>query len=215
MAWVRIPPLPLFFCFPFFPLPLGRSTLQVELTVTPDFQWDEKVHGNSEAFWVFVEDVDSEVLLHHEYFLLKKKYAEEEHILNFFVPIFEPLPPQYFIRVVSDKWLGKLVGHSLGGCMWEAPQVATCNPCRPIWHCLPPPALPLHPLSLPSLPFPPAASETQLPVSFRHLILPEKFPPPTELLDLQPLPVSALREDTFEALYKDSFAFFNPIQTQG
>ena len=115
MAWVRIPPLPLFFCFPFFPLPLARSTLQVELTVTPDFQWDEKVHGNSEAFWVFVEDVDSEVLLHHEYFLLKKKYAEEEHILNFFVPIFEPLPPQYFIRVVSDKWLGKLVGRSLGG----------------------------------------------------------------------------------------------------
>ena len=52
-------------------------------------------------------------------------------------------------------------------------------------------------------------------MSFRHLILPEKFPPPTELLDLQPLPVSALREDTFEALYKDSFAFFNPIQTQG
>ena len=35
--------------------------------------------------------------------------------------------------------------------------------------------------------------ETVLPVSFRHLILPEKYPPPTELLDLQPLPVSALR----------------------
>lgn len=105
MAWVRIPPLPLFFNFL---SSLARSTLQVELTITPDFQWDEKVHGNSEAFWVFVEDVDSEVLLHHEYFLLKKKYAEEEHILNFFVPIFEPLPPQYFIRVVSDKWLGEL-----------------------------------------------------------------------------------------------------------
>lgn len=32
-------------------------------------------------------------------------------------------------------------------------------------------------------------SETQLPVSFRHLLLPEKNVPPTELLDLQPLPV--------------------------
>ena len=73
----------------------------------PDFQWDEKVHDNSQAFWVFVEDVDSEVILHSEYFLLKKKYCEEEHVLNFFVPVFEPLPPQYFIRVVSDKWLGK------------------------------------------------------------------------------------------------------------
>ncbi len=40
------------------------------------------------------------------------------------------------------------------------------------------------------------------PHACRHLILPEKFPPPTELLDLQPLPVSALRNPAFEALYK-------------
>lgn len=59
------------------------------------------------------------------------------------------------------------------------------------------------------------ACETQLPVSFRHLILPEKYPPPTELLDLQPLPVSALRNSAFESLYQDKFPFFNPIQTQG
>lgn len=58
------------------------------------------------------------------------------------------------------------------------------------------------------------ACETQLPVSFRHLILPEKYPPPTELLDLQPLPVSALRNAAFESLYQQ-FPFFNPIQTQG
>jgi hypothetical protein len=30
-------------------------------------------------------------------------------------------------------------------------------------------------------------SEAVLPVSFRHLILPERYPPPTELLDLQVL----------------------------
>ncbi|XP_077325657.1 U5 small nuclear ribonucleoprotein 200 kDa helicase [Lithobates pipiens] len=143
--------------------PITRSTLKVELTVTPDFQWDDKVHGSSEAFWILVEDVDSEVILHHEYFLLKAKYAQDEHLVTFFVPVFEPLPPQYFIRVVSDRWL---------------------------------------------------SCETQLPVSFRHLILPEKYPPPTELLDLQPLPVSALRNSAFESLYQDKFPFFNPIQTQ-
>ena len=121
---------------------ISRSTLRVELTITPDFQWDDKVHGQSEAFWILVEDVDSEVILHHEYFLLKAKYAQDEHLVKFFVPVFEPLPPQYFLRVVSDRWI---------------------------------------------------ASETQLPVSFRHLILPEKNLPPTELLDLQPLPITALR----------------------
>lgn len=143
--------------------PITRATLRVELTITPDFQWSEEVHGTSEAFWILVEDVDSEVILHHEYFLLKSKFAQDEHVVKFFVPVFEPLPPQYFIRVVSDRWIG---------------------------------------------------AETQLPVSFRHLILPEKYPPPTELLDLQPLPVSALRSPAFESLYSDKFPFFNPIQTQ-
>lgn len=143
--------------------PITRNTLRVELTITPDFQWDEKLHGNSEAFWILVEDVDGEAILHHEYFLLKNKFAQEDHIIKFFVPVFEPLPPQYFIRIVSDRWI---------------------------------------------------AAETQLPVSFRHLLLPEKYPPPTELLDLQPLPVSALRNPEFEALYNNKFTIFNPIQTQ-
>ncbi|XP_014233112.1 putative U5 small nuclear ribonucleoprotein 200 kDa helicase [Trichogramma pretiosum] len=143
--------------------PITRSTLRVELTITPDFIWDEKVHGASEAFWILVEDVDSEVVLHHEYFLLKQKYATDEHTVKFFVSVFEPLPPQYFLRVVSDRWIG---------------------------------------------------AETQLPVSFRHLILPEKNLPPTELLDLQPLPISALRNKVFEKLYEDKFNQFNPIQTQ-
>ncbi|GMY20968.1 DExH-box ATP-dependent RNA helicase DExH12-like [Fagus crenata] len=142
--------------------PITRTVLRVELTITPDFQWEDKVHGYVEPFWVIVEDNDGEYILHHEYFMLKKQYIDEDHTLNFTVPIYEPLPPQYFIRVVSDRWLG---------------------------------------------------SQTVLPVSFRHLILPEKYPPPTELLDLQPLPVTALRNPAYEALYKD-FKHFNPVQTQ-
>ncbi|KAF0895374.1 hypothetical protein E2562_012405 [Oryza meyeriana var. granulata] len=125
-------------------------------------QWDDKVHGYVEPFWVIVEDNDGENILHHEYFMLKKQYVDEDHTLNFTVPIHEPLPPQYFIRVVSDKWLG---------------------------------------------------SQTILPVCFRHLILPEKYAPPTELLDLQPLPVTALRNARYEGLYS-AFKHFNPIQTQ-
>nr|NVI75526.1 lethal (3) 72Ab [Cucujiformia] len=86
--------------------PITRAMLKVELTITPDFQWDDKLHGQSEAFWILVEDVDSEVILHHEYFLLKSKYCQDEHLVKFFVPIFEPLPPQYFLRIVSDRWIG-------------------------------------------------------------------------------------------------------------
>ncbi|KAI3882646.1 hypothetical protein MKX03_000086 [Papaver bracteatum] len=142
--------------------PISRTVLRVELTITPDFMWEDSVHGFVEPFWVIVEDNDGEFILHHEYFMLKKQHFDEDHTLNFTVPIYEPLPPQYFIRVVSDKWLN---------------------------------------------------SQSVLPVSFRHLILPEKYPPPTELLDLQPLPVAALRNPAFEALYQE-FKHFNPVQTQ-
>ena len=79
-----------------------------------------QIHGSSEAFWILVEDVDSEVILHHEYFLLKAKYAQDEHLVTFFVPVFEPLPPQYFIRVASDHWL----------CKCGSPDIA-------LWHVAP------------------------------------------------------------------------------
>ncbi|MCP9262026.1 hypothetical protein DINM_005324 [Dirofilaria immitis] len=106
--------------------PITRSTLRIELTITPDFLWDARVHGTAEGFWIFVEDVDGELILHHEYFLLKQKFCEDEHLVKMFVPVFDPLPPLYFIRIVSDRWLG---------------------------------------------------SETVLPISFRHLILPENIHP--------------------------------------
>jgi hypothetical protein len=47
-----------------------------------------------------------QVLLHHQYWLLRKALAEEEHALSFTVPVGEPLPPQYFVRMVSDRWIG-------------------------------------------------------------------------------------------------------------
>ncbi len=143
--------------------PITRSLLKVELTITPDFQFDEKVHGNVESFWILVEDVNGENILHYQYFLLKSKYKSEEHSVSFTIPISDPLPPQYFIRVVSDRWLG---------------------------------------------------SEVVLPISFRHLLLPEKFPPPTELLDLQALPVTELANEKYINYYSNNFDYFNAIQTQ-
>lgn len=110
-----------------------------------------------------MEDVDGEIILFHDQFLLRQKYAEQDHFVTFTVPMLEPLPPNYFISVVSDRWL----------------------------H-----------------------SETRLPISFKHLILPDKFPPPTTLLDLQPLPTSALHNKEFEAIYSSTVESFNKIQTQ-
>eukprot|EP00956_Cyclotella_meneghiniana_P043106 scaffold253032_cov96-Cyclotella_meneghiniana.AAC.4 len=142
--------------------PITRSILRVELNLVPDFEYDVKVHGYVQLFHIMVEDVNGENILHHEMFLLKSTGAEDEHIVTFTVNILDPLPPSYFIRVISDRWL----------------------------H-----------------------SETVLPISFNKMILPAKFYPPTELLDLQPLPISVLGEAAFIKLY--NFNEFNPIQTQG
>ncbi|KAK3311268.1 Sec63 Brl domain-containing protein [Chaetomium strumarium] len=145
--------------------PMTRSMLRVELTITPNFEWDVDVHGLAESFWIIVEDCDGEDILYHDQFILRKDYAEaeaNEHVVEFTVPISEPMPPNYFISVVSDRWM----------------------------H-----------------------SETRMAVSFEKLILPQRFPPHTELLDLQPLPVSALKEKDYAALYPD-FQKFNKVQTQ-
>ncbi len=49
--------------------------------------------------------MDSEHVLHHKFFLLKQKFVTDEHTIKFFVPVYEPLPLQYFICVVFDWWL--------------------------------------------------------------------------------------------------------------
>lgn len=77
--------------------PITRSTLRVELTVTPDFNWSDKYHGSSVGFWITVEDGDGEVILYSQYFLLKKKFAtgeDNDHLVEFHVPLLDPLPPQ-------------------------------------------------------------------------------------------------------------------------
>lgn len=145
--------------------PMTRSMLRMELTITPNFVWDETLHGSAESFWIIVEDCDGEEILFHDQFLLRREYATSEmneHLVEFTVPITEPMPPHYFITVVSDRWM----------------------------H-----------------------SETKIAVSFQKLILPEKFPPHTQLLDMQPLPVAALKRQDFTDLYPN-WERFNKVQTQ-
>lgn len=143
--------------------PITRTLLRIELTITPDFRWDEKIHPSPETFWIIVEDVDGELILFHDQFVLRQRYAEDDHNITITVPLLDPVPPNYYVSVVSDRWL----------------------------H-----------------------AETRMPISFKHLHVPEKFPPPTALLDLQQLPISALHNKEFERVYESTIETFNKIQTQ-
>lgn len=145
--------------------PITRSMLRVDLTITPKFEWDDEIHGSAQSFWIIAEDCDGEEILFHDQFILRKDLATaemNEHLVDFTVPITEPMPPNYFITVVSDRWM----------------------------H-----------------------SETKLAVSFQQLILPEKFPAHTPMLDLQPTPVAALKAEDFKSLFT-KWDHFNKIQTQ-
>ncbi|BEJ17062.1 hypothetical protein CspHIS471_0604630 [Cutaneotrichosporon sp. HIS471] len=86
-------------------LPLTRSLLKINVTITPDFQWDHDIHGHTQLFWLLVEDVDGERILFHDSFVLRERFAEDEHYVTITVPISDPVPPNYYISVISDRWL--------------------------------------------------------------------------------------------------------------
>ncbi|XGW28221.1 hypothetical protein V3C99_008208 [Haemonchus contortus] len=55
-------------------------------------------------------------------------------------------------------------------------------------------------------------NDTVVALSMHNCILPKSYKAHTDLLPLDPLPVTTLRNKTFESIY--NFAYFNPIQTQ-
>ncbi|KAJ4838086.1 DExH-box ATP-dependent RNA helicase DExH14 [Turnera subulata] len=86
--------------------PITRTVLKVDLVITPDFTWKDRYHGAALRWWILVEDSENDHIYHSELFTLTKRMARgEAQKLSFTVPIFEPHPPQYYIRAVSDSWL--------------------------------------------------------------------------------------------------------------
>ena len=143
--------------------PLNRDVLRIHLHIQPDFRWNERQHGVSESYWIWVEDSETSEIYHHEFFLLTRKKLYDEHKIDFTIPLSDPLPSQIYIRAVSDRWLG---------------------------------------------------AETVTPVSFQHLIRPDTDSVFTDLLNLQPLPLTALKNPLLEEIYSQRFQYFNPMQTQ-
>ncbi|KAF2133628.1 Sec63-domain-containing protein [Dothidotthia symphoricarpi CBS 119687] len=143
--------------------PLNRDVLRIRLWLTPEFKWNDRHHGTSESFWIWVENSETSEIFHYEFFILSRRKLYDDHELNFTIPLSDPLPTQIYVRAVSDKWLG---------------------------------------------------AETVHPISFQHLIRPDTESVYTDLLNLQPLPLSALKNPLLEEVYAQRFQYFNPMQSQ-
>ncbi|KAI1690567.1 sec63 brl domain-containing protein [Ditylenchus destructor] len=142
-----------------------RAIIQVEAILTPAFTWNDKLLGSgAHRFWVFFENLDDNIILHYDQFILTKKKViarEPQHIV-FPVPVDETqIRHHYQLRIASDTFV---------------------------------------------------VDDTKVSLSLRNCILPSALSAHTDLLDLEPLPITALKNKAFESLY--SFKFFNPIQTQ-
>ncbi len=54
--------------------PITRTVLKVRLTILPDFEWSDKIHGmTSDPWWIWVEDSENNQMYHSEYFMLQRK----------------------------------------------------------------------------------------------------------------------------------------------
>lgn len=102
--------------------------------------------------------------------------------LAFTVPLFEPLPSQYYIRVVSDQVGGVFLlrGAATTTAAWQRAASAVAGrqlhavPLKPAARPLLSPACSLRTVTLQWL-----GAEQLLAVSFKGLILPERHPPHT------------------------------------
>ena len=85
---------------------LSRSILRVVMRFKPTFRWSQKLHAPSESFWIWIEDSNSSEILYYDYLTVSQLKMQQIQEVECTIPIQEPLPPEVYIRVLSNKWQG-------------------------------------------------------------------------------------------------------------
>ncbi|KJP85559.1 hypothetical protein AK88_04825 [Plasmodium fragile] len=168
--------------------PINHRMLKVELNVAPDFIYNPKYHGHFMLFWVFVFDISSESMLHYDLFSLKRGgVASSTNISS--------------VNATSQMYQqdGDHSGDTLDDHLLTFFVPINENPFYIVkvvsdkWlEC-----------------------ESTINLYLKDIILPSKISFSTPLLDLQALPVNALKfEEAKQFFHSRNVTHFNPIHTQ-
>ena len=85
--------------------PLGADVLKIAVKVERAFNWNSKIHGHVEPFWLWVEDHEALNILQlsHLIFRQSTNFTDVDFVIS--IPTHKP-PPSVTIRYVSDRWMG-------------------------------------------------------------------------------------------------------------
>ncbi|EPQ32190.1 uncharacterized protein PFL1_00387 [Pseudozyma flocculosa PF-1] len=85
--------------------PLTHGLLRIDLRIRRRFEWNERLHGRSEAFYVWVEDENEVDILQWAMHVVRPTEAAYS-ALSFTVPVPDPQPSGISVRWISDRWIG-------------------------------------------------------------------------------------------------------------
>lgn len=141
--------------------PISQDLVRVLVDIMPEWKWNYKLHGRSELFLLVVEDCNGESILYDDIVKITEKHLRRGLVVDLTVPVSEPLSPNFFVTLTSQKWL-----HS----QWREP------------------------------------------VKMFDTKLPKKPSSSTELLDVQSVPTSAIKNENLAETFE--FSNFNKFQSQ-
>lgn len=89
----------------YYSQPITPTIIRVQLAIIPEWIWNSDYHRRLELFLLLVEDCDGDKILYSESIFISKVHSERELLVEFTVPISEPIQPNYYITLISERWL--------------------------------------------------------------------------------------------------------------
>lgn len=83
--------------------PLAHDLLRVRCEIRPDFQWNDKIHGKTEYFWIWLSDSEDLEILQIRKVTIKSNTVSSSCEFN--IALVDK-PELLHIRVMSDTWIG-------------------------------------------------------------------------------------------------------------